>query len=133
MSETMGLLLFQSSVSPSASFYNISCGQTLWEELNALYTAKSSALAENIYQPRWGAALICVQCCAEHCRNIVCVCNGKKCELNVGVCSRGGDQPAIAAMLVPKDAEQELFCRSEWEEEEGTAGWEQSDHCCNTV
>lgn len=34
------------------------------------------------------------------------------------MCSRGGgDQSAIGMMLVSKGAEQELFCRSEWEEE----------------
>lgn len=53
MSETMGLFLFQSSVSRSASFYTISSGQShgLWEELNALYAAKSSAHAEKQYLP----------------------------------------------------------------------------------
>lgn len=91
-----------------------------------LYTQQRAVhmLRNSIYQPRWGAALISVQCCAELCRNVVCVCNGKGYELNVGVCSRGGDQPAIAGMLVPKGAEQELFCRSEWEEQVGAAGWQ---------
>lgn len=50
-------------------------------------------------------------------RHIVYACNGKRYELEVGVCSRGGDQSAIERMPVPKGAEQELFCRSEWEEE----------------
>jgi len=35
----------------------------------------------------------------------------------VGVCSRGGDQSAMEETLVPRGAEEELFCRSEWEEE----------------
>lgn len=53
MSETMGLLVFQSSVSPSASFYKFSCEQTLWsvERMNALYTAKGVAHAEKQYLP----------------------------------------------------------------------------------
>lgn len=59
------------------------------------------------------------------CRAALCfvgiayVCNGTRDELEVGVCSRAGDQSAIEVMLVPKGAEQELFCRSEWEEEVG--------------
>lgn len=99
-----------------------------------LYTQQRSVhmLRNNIYQPRWGAALISVQCCAELCRNVVCVCSGKGNELNVRVCSRSGDQPTTAGMLVPKGVEQELFCGSEWEKQEGTAGWQQSDHSCNT-
>lgn len=45
------------------------------------------------------------------------MCNGERYELEVGVCSRGGDQSAIEIILVPKGGEQEVFCRSEWEEE----------------
>lgn len=91
-----------------------------------LYTQQRAVhmLRNNIYQPRWGAALISVQCCAELCRNIVCVCNGKRYELNVRVCSRGGDQPAIAVMLLPKVQSKSCSAgvsgRSRWVQQAGS-------------
>lgn len=80
-----------------------------------LYTRQRAVhmLRNNIYQPRWGAALISVQCCAELCSNIACVCNGKRYELNVGVCSRGGDHPLPLQWCCCQKV-QSKSCSAEW-------------------
>lgn len=64
---SLALLYF----TPSALDRVMICGKS-W----MLYTQQRAVhmLRNNIYQPRWGAALMSVQCCAELCRNIVCVC-----------------------------------------------------------